>query len=299
MMNSLKIRNINKQYKNFKALENINLDIEENKIYGLLGNNGAGKSTLLNIINNRIYSTSGSVELDDENAFNNETVQNNIFLMSEVDLYEKRMTIKKIFKWTKAFYGDFNYDLANQMVRDFNVDVNKRIGALSTGYRSICKLIVALCVPCKYIFLDEPVLGLDAKHRQLFYNVLIESYVDKPRTFVISTHLIEEISNLLEHIIIIEQGQIILNQPLDNLYSDFVFISGNRIEIESYTNDEKLKIIGGEYLGDFASVLVLVNRDDIEIPSKFKQNSFDLQKLFLYLSERKEENHENISSNSI
>ncbi|PTI38954.1 ABC transporter ATP-binding protein, partial [Staphylococcus succinus] len=54
-MNSLKIRNINKQYKNFKALENINLDIEENKIYGLLGNNGAGKSTLLNIINNRIY----------------------------------------------------------------------------------------------------------------------------------------------------------------------------------------------------------------------------------------------------
>ncbi|MDT3958528.1 ABC transporter ATP-binding protein [Staphylococcus kloosii] len=283
-MNELKIRNLNKSYKNYQALKNINLDFQEHKIYGLLGNNGAGKSTLLNIINNRIYSTSGEVTLNNTSVVNNEKIQNEIFLMSEVDLYDKNMTVKKIFNWTKAFFGDFNFTLAHELSNEFKLNVNKKIGSLSTGYRSICKLIIALCVPCKFIFLDEPVLGLDAVHRKLFYETLIQNYADNPRTFIISTHLIEEISNILESIIILNNGEILLEKSLEDLYSEYSFIRGEKSEVEDFADKNNLKILGGDYLGNYASILIHNNRDDTKIPNNFDTESFDLQKLFVYLT---------------
>ncbi|MGC3362727.1 ABC transporter ATP-binding protein, partial [Enterococcus faecalis] len=76
---------------------------------------------------------------------------------------------KDIFKTSEGFYGSFDWTLAEQMLSDFDLDGKKTFKKLSTGYRSIAKLIVALSVPWEYIFLDEPVLGLDANHRELFY----------------------------------------------------------------------------------------------------------------------------------
>lgn len=298
-MNEIKIRNLYKKYKNYTALENINLNIQENKIYGLLGNNGAGKSSLLNIINNRIFSTTGEVTLNGDTVFDNEYVQNQMFLMSEVDLYDKKMTVKKIFKWTAAFYGDFNYELAKVLANEFNLNVSKKIGDLSTGYRSIFKLIIALCVPCKFIFLDESVLGLDATHRKRFYDSLIQSYIDNPRTFVISTHLIEEISNILESVIILEKGEVILDEKIDNLYDSYFFISGNKNELDEFINDNTLEIIGEEQLGNYASMTIRKQQGSVDIPKNFETNKFDLQKLFVDLINKGESENETKSSDSI
>lgn len=249
---SLKIKEISKTYGKNIILDNVSINIEPQKIYGLLGNNGAGKSTLLNIINNRIFSTTGKVELSGESIFDNEKYLNRIYLMSEDDLYPSKLKINSLFKLTEKFYGEFDWDLAHQMLEEFELNPSKHLNKLSTGYRSITKLIVALCVPCEYIFLDEPVLGLDANHREMFYNFLLDTYQERLRTFVISTHLIEEISNLLERVIILDKGKIIDDKELEQLLYEAYVLSGSTNEIEDLLKD--VQVLDKEVLGGATTV---------------------------------------------
>lgn len=251
---SLKIKEVSKIYGKNIILDNVSINIEPQKIYGLLGNNGAGKSTLLNIINNRIFSTTGKVELSGESIFDNEKSLNKIYLMSEDDLYPSKLKINSLFKLTEKFYGEFDWDLAHRMLEEFELNPSKHLNKLSTGYRSITKLIVALCVPCDYIFLDEPVLGLDANHREMFYNFLLDTYQERLRTFVISTHLIEEISNLLERVIILDKGKIIDDNELEQLLYEAYVLSGATNEIEDLLKD--VQVLDKEVLGGATTVYI-------------------------------------------
>lgn len=251
---SLKIKEVSKTYGKNIILDNVSINIEPQKIYGLLGNNGAGKSTLLNIINNRIFSTTGKVELSGESIFDNEKYLNRIYLMSEDDLYPSKLEINSLFELTEKFYGEFDWDLAHQMLEEFELNPSKHLNKLSTGYRSITKLIVALCVPCDYIFLDEPVLGLDANHREMFYNFLLDTYQERLRTFVISTHLIEEISYLLERVIILDKGKIIDDNELEQLLYEAYVLSGSTNEMENLLKD--VQVLDKEVLGGATTVYI-------------------------------------------
>lgn len=198
-------------------MSDVNLTFEEGKIYGLLGRNGAGKSTLLSIMTNRIFAGEGEVKIDSENVDDNDAKLGLMYLMSEVNLYADGWKLKQIIKDSESFYGSFNHELADRLITEFGLDINQKFGKLSTGYNSIFKLILALCLPVKFVLLDEPVLGLDANHRELFYSELIQSYSDNPRTFIISTHLIEEVANIISDVIVLDQGRVILNQPVEDV----------------------------------------------------------------------------------
>lgn len=128
-----------------------------------------------------------------------------MYLMSEVDLYPNGAKLSQIVKDSELIYGGFNHKLADKMIAEFKIDMGQKFGKLSTGYNSIFKLILALCLPVKFVILDEPVLGLDANHRELFYTELLDSYADNPRTFILSTHLIEEVANIISDVIILDQ----------------------------------------------------------------------------------------------
>lgn len=177
---SIQVQAVQQAFRGQTVLDNLNLTIKPNTIYGLLGRNGAGKSTLLNIISNRIFADSGTVTMDNESMCDNDRTLGKVYLMSEVNLYSERSRVKQLFKTTALLYGDFNDTYAKKLAQTFGLDLNARFGKLSTGYRTIFKLIIALCVPAEYIFLDEPVLGLDANHREIFYQELIETYSDHP-----------------------------------------------------------------------------------------------------------------------
>ncbi|MFQ6324452.1 ATP-binding cassette domain-containing protein [Lactococcus garvieae] len=281
---SLKIKGVSKAYGKNIILDNVSINIEPQKIYGLLGNNGAGKSTLLNIINNRIFSTTGKAELSGESIFDNETYLNKIYLMSEDDLYPSKLKINSLFKLTEKFYGGFDWDLAYQMLEEFELDPSKHLNKLSTGYRSITKLIVALCVPCDYIFLDEPVLGLDANHREMFYNFLLDTYQDRLRTFVISTHLIDEISNLLERVIILDKGKVIEDNELEQLLYETYVLSGSTNEIEDLIKD--VQVLDKEVLGGATTVYIKghITRKSL---GNIKVTPMDLQDYFKKVTSRK------------
>lgn len=284
-MNKLEINDISKNYKDIKALQNVSICLEENKIYGLLGRNGAGKTTLLNIINNRIFADSGTVTLNGENVIENDALLRQFYFTSEKILFPDAMKVKNIFKWTREFYPDFDTDYAMHISELFELPFHKKSSALSTGYKSILKNVLALSVNVPYIFLDEPVLGLDANHRELFYRLLIEKYSENPFTIVISTHLIEEVSNIIENVIIIKKGQIIENDTCEALLQRGYALSGTQPHINNYIQEQNLtqQIIGEECLGNLKTVYIM-GTPASEMPDGLEISSLDLQKLFIQLT---------------
>ena len=259
-MDQLMVKNIVKKYRRTTVLNNISFNLEPAKIYGLLGRNGAGKTTLLNIISNRIFPTSGEVQIGGESINDNDKLLNKIFLMSEANLYPREMKIAQTFDLADVAYGSFDYDLADRLLTAFELSGNAKVTNLSTGQRTASKLIVALAVNAEYILLDEPILGLDANHRELFYKELVKSYQEKPQTFVLSTHLIEEIQQLVEHVLILDKHQIIINDDLDDLLAKAHAISGPAKLVDDYTAG--LKVLKSESMGNIKTSYVFDHLND-------------------------------------
>lgn len=280
-MNCIELKNVTKNYGDICALKDVSLKFEQDKIYGLLGRNGAGKTTLLNIITNRIFADSGEVLVNGQNAVENDAVLKLIYMMSERNFYPDGMKVRDAFKWTKEFYPDFDESYAKDLSEKFGLSITKKIKSLSTGYGSIFKMITALSTNAPYILFDEPVLGLDANHRDMFYRKLIEKYAEEPFTAVISTHLIEEVANVIEDIVIIKSGVIIKNKTKEELLSEGYAASGIAKTIDSFI--EGKNVIGTDSLGGLKTAYILgsVGQD---VPEGIEISKIDLQKLFIQLT---------------
>lgn len=281
-MNGIEIKNVTKQYKDVMALNDVSFQFEFGKIYGLLGRNGAGKSTLLNIISNRIFANNGHVFIDELSAFENMQVQEKLYCMSEADLYPN-LKVKDILLWTSRFYNTFDLNKAYKMAKEFGLDTNKKMNALSTGYKSISKLIIALSLDVPYVIFDEPVLGLDANHRELFYKLLLQSYEEKEKTIIIATHLIEEVANLIEDVIIIDKGKVLLDDSVENVMAKGYSIAGSVVDVDTYCEGEK--VIGIDELGGMKIAYIMGEMNEEKLHDKLHPSAMNLQKLFVKLTE--------------
>lgn len=283
-MQGIQIKNITKKYNGLTALDNVSFSFEFGKIYGFLGRNGAGKSTLINVIANRIFADEGTVLVDDVPARENMKVQEKIFCMSETDLYDKDLRIKEHFKWINRFYDSFNINKALEISEKFDLDTDKRFKALSKGYQSIFKLTVALSLNVPYVIFDEPVLGLDANHRELFYDLLLKDYEDGERTIIIATHLIEEVANIIEEVVLIDKGKILLQESVERLLETGYSISGITKEVDDYCIDKN--VIGYDELGSLKIAYVLGEKTPLPENSNLQISAMNLQKLFVKLTEK-------------
>lgn len=281
-MNKIEIKGVTKRFGDVMALDNVTLTLEENKIYGLLGRNGAGKTTLLNAICNRLFINEGSIRINDLKAMENDAAQACVYLMSEKAGYPDTMRVAEVFRWTNIFYeGALDLDFAHELCEAFTLDPRKKVKQLSTGYSSIYKLIIALSLRVPFILLDEPVLGLDANHRELLYRTLLKSYADHPRTIVLSTHLIEEVSSLIEEVIIIKHGRILRQESCEALLAQGYTVSGPAAVVDSYVTGKEL--IGADALGGLKTAYVM-GTPDSDLPASLEISRLDLQKLFVQLT---------------
>ena len=283
-MNAIQIKNVTKRYDNLTAVDNVSFSFGFGKIYGFLGRNGAGKSTLINIIANRIFADSGEVLIDDIPAKDNMQVHEKIFCMSESDLYDTSLKIKDHFKWIERFYDSFDLNKAFEISEKFNLDTSKRFKALSKGYQSIFKLTVALSLNVPYVIFDEPVLGLDANHRELFYDLLLKDYEDNERTIIIATHLIEEVANIIEEVALIDKGKVLLQEKVENLLETGYSISGVAGEVDDYCSDKK--VIGYDELGNLKIAYILGEKTPLSPNSNLQISTMNLQKLFVKITEK-------------
>ncbi len=283
-MNAIQIKNVTKTYKDVTALDNVSFSFEFGKIYGFLGRNGAGKSTLINIIANRIFADQGEIFVDDMTAKENMAIHEKLFCMSEADLYDKDLKIKDHFKWINRFYENFDMKKAFEIVGKFNLDTDKKFKALSKGYQSIFKLTVALSLRVPYIIFDEPVLGLDANHRELFYSLLLKEYENDERTFIIATHLIEEVANIIEEVVLIDKGKVLLQENVGTLLEAGYSVSGMTKDVDSYCHGKN--VIGYDELGGLKIAYILGEKSAFPQNSSLQISAMNLQKLFVKLTEK-------------
>ena len=281
-MSQIEVKNLTKQFGAVTALDDVSLTFEENKICGLLGRNGAGKSTLLNLITGRIFPTAGEVLIDGEPVCENDNALSKVYCMSERLLYPESMTVKEVIKWTKEFYTDTDTEYALALADKFSLNTKKKLKALSTGYASIFKIIAALSCNAPILLLDEPVLGLDANFRDLFYRELIESYSRQPKTVVVSTHLIEEAADVIENVAIIKDGKIILSDTTQNALSAGYTVTGPAQSVDQYL--EGCNVLGFDMLGGIKSAYVLGSLSPKDAPQGVEVSRMRLQSLFIHLT---------------
>ncbi len=283
-MGAIQVNDVTKRYKDVPALDHVSVTFELGKIYGFLGRNGAGKSTLINIIANRVFADSGEVLIDGIPASENMAVHDKIFCMSETDLYDRDLKVIEQFKWTKRFYTDFDMNRALTLSEKYRLDVNKRFKALSKGYQSIFKLVIALSLSVPYVIFDEPVLGLDANHRELFYSLLLEAFEEGDRTFIIATHMIEEVSNIIEEVVLIDGGRILAQESVEELLESGYSVSGAAEEVDGYCAGKN--VIGYDELGGLKIAYIMGKKNALPKGSDLQISAMDLQKLFVKMTER-------------
>jgi ABC-2 type transport system ATP-binding protein len=277
---------LNKSYGSVKALRDFNVKLEGNKIYGLLGRNGAGKTTFLNLITSRIFADNGDIKLFGQNAVENQELLPRLCYMPEKNLFIPTMRVSEIIKSSAEFYENFDLGYADQLCMKFKLDKRKKYKALSRGYESILRVVIGLASRASVTIFDEPVLGLDAAVRDLFYRELIEDYVKFPRTFIVSTHLIEESADVFEEAIIIKEGELVEQLTVEELKEKARYISGKSAIVDEAVSG--LNVLNTEMVGNIKVCAVYDKFTDEKLK---KLSGFDVdispipvQKLFIYLT---------------
>ena len=124
------------------------------------------------------------------------------------------------------FYPNWSEELARQLLADFDLPLRRRIRKLSRGMRSAVGIVIGLAARAELTVFDEPYAGLDAVARQLFYDRLLADFAEHPRTVVLSTHLIDEVADLLEHVVMLDRGRVVLDAPADDVRGTAMTVSG-------------------------------------------------------------------------
>ena len=281
-MSVIEIKHISKSFGKNKALSDVSLTLKENCIYGLLDRNGAGKSTLMNIINNRIFADSGEILIDGVSHRENDSALGKLHMMSEHLLYAPSQKVADMFKTAALFYPEYDMEYALKLCEEYKLNTKTKLQKLSTGYRSIAKIINALACNAQVVFFDEPVLGLDANHRDMFYRQAIEKYNARPATFVISTHLIEEAAGMIERALVMKEGKLLLDEDSDTIRSMGYCISGRASLVDEYIKDKEVMSV--ESLGGLKTAYIKGDRFAADISPELEVQPLSLQTLFIQLT---------------
>jgi len=199
--------NLGKNYRDLKAIKDFSLAIEENTITGLIGRNGAGKTTLLKLIAGHLRPSAGEIKVFSRNPYNNLAVSANLIFVDDRMAFPARLSLAEILRQAGAFYRDWDEDLAFKLLDYFDLNPKQYHNRLSKGMKSTFNVILGLASRAALTIFDEPTTGMDAAVRKDFYRALLKDYVEFPRTIILSSHLIAEIENILEDILLIKDGQ--------------------------------------------------------------------------------------------
>ena len=213
-MELLECKNLCKEFDKKTILQDINLKISRGKIIGLLGKNGAGKSTLIKLINDLLTPTSGEILINGEMpGVNSKKI---IAYLPERTYLDKEMTIKQAINYFNEFYQNFDSDKAIRLLKDLDLDINKKISKMSKGMQEKLQLVLVMSRDAELYILDEPLGGVDPATRDYILDTILSNF-SEGASVIISTHLISDVERILDEVIFVDQGKIVLTSTADEL----------------------------------------------------------------------------------
>jgi ABC-2 type transport system ATP-binding protein len=228
------VAGLTRRYRDQVALDDVTLDLEPGSITGLLGRNGAGKTTLLRILAGHEFASAGTVTVLGASPVENEAVLRQMVFVREDQSYPD-LKVRRAVQVASWFYPNWNHELADELLEEFNLPLNRKVRKLSRGMRSALGIVIGLAARAEVTLFDEPYAGLDPVSRQLFYDRLLADYAEHPRTVLLSTHLIDEAAGLFERVVVIDRGRIVLNTAADDLRGAATSVSGPAIAVAEFT----------------------------------------------------------------
>ena len=254
MTSVIEARGLTKRFGSVTAVNSATFSIEANTITGLLGRNGAGKTTLMQLMTAQQFASDGTISVFGSSPIENATTLQQVCFIKESQKYPDDYQPRHIFRAAPWFYPNWDADFAERLIAEFRVPVTRRMKKLSRGQVSAVGVIVGLASRAPITFFDEPYLGLDAVARQVFYDRLLEDYAEHPRTVVLSTHLIDEVSNLLERVLVIDDGRIIVDKDAEELRGQATTLAGPAAAVERFVAGRD--VLHTERLGGLATATV-------------------------------------------
>ncbi|SMQ61830.1 ABC transporter ATP-binding protein [Agreia sp. VKM Ac-1783] len=250
----VEVSHLTRRFGDTTAVDDVSFSVQKNTIHGLLGRNGAGKTTLMQLLTGQDFATRGEIRIFGEHPVENSGVLKNVCFIKESQRYPDDFKPRHVFTSAPWFFPNWDADLADRLIADFRLPLNRRIKKLSRGQLSAIGVIVGLASRAPLTFFDEPYLGLDAVARQTFYDRLLEDFGEHPRTVILSTHLIDEVSNLLEHVLVIDEGKLLIDQDAETLRGSATTVVGTRQGVDSFVVGRE--VLHREGIGGLASVTV-------------------------------------------
>ena len=200
------------------ALDSVSLSLPRGAVYGLVGANGAGKTTLIKHILGLLRAETGSVRVFDlDPVADPVAVLSRIGYLSEENDLPGWMRVDELIRYSRAFYPDWDDAYAKELRRSFALDPAAKIRTLSKGQKARAGLLVALAHRPELLLLDEPSSGLDPIVRRDILGAVIRTIADEGRTVLFSSHLLEEVEEVADHVTMISEGRIALSAPLDEI----------------------------------------------------------------------------------
>ena len=283
------VKELSKKIDNKLILDNISLNIPKGSIYGIIGENGAGKTTLIRHIVGAYQGDYGFVELEGMRVYENSEAKAKLVYIPDEFFDTFGHNIKNLKELYQGIYPTFNEERYIKLMRLFKHDSLENFNKFSKGMKKQVMFIFALSIMPEYLIMDEPFDGLDPHIRKIIWDILIQDVSERQMTIFISSHHLNELDSMCDHIALISDGKIIFEEALYHLKEGYhklqiVLESGD----DMYALEKELNILAHQMMGRVHTLIVKGNLESIDmIVSKYhsiinETLSLSLEEIFLF-----------------
>lgn len=288
MSSMVHLTNASLKIKKNAILEDVTLQLEPGRIYGLMGKEGAGKTSLLSLIASYRKPTGGIVQIDGQDPYEDEALMAKVRFVHEVDYTETYRTPKYLCRVAARYRPAFDSSYAFEMLERLGIDSDKALNRMSKGQQDAVNAILGLATNAPITIFDEVADVMDAPLRKQFYKIAAEANTHHPRTMIFSSQTSSEMEHLFDEVIILDEGRVILQEPVDRFLQRGFRVSGKKEKVVRFTN--AMNVFSTQASGPIDSVVVLGSLNEVDRKAAREQHLYieplKVQELFTILTDQ-------------
>ena len=259
----IKAVDLTKNFGSYAALDNVNFEIKDGSIYGLVGSNGSGKSTLLRVIAGVYFTDGGNIIVDGMSTWNNPELKSKIFFLADTPYFFKGANLKEMADFYEGMYPNFSRERYDYLTSVFPLSATDKIDNMSKGMQRQAALMLALSTCPKYLLLDEAFDGLDPVIRGVLKSLLLDGIEKTGMTAIIASHNLRELEDLCDHVGLLHKGNVVFSDNLETLRGGIHKVQAAFKTLPPEIKFDGLNILKAEKTGSLVSMVIRGDEEEI------------------------------------
>ena len=284
----LEVKNVDKTFDGFRALDGLTMTVPKGAVYGLVGPNGAGKSTIIRHLAGIYRQDSGEVLLDGQPVYENPAVKRRMTVIGDDWYYFPQANIREMARFFAGLYPAFSWERYEKLKQVFPLDEKMMLRRMSKGMQKQAAFWLAVCCMPEYLILDEPVDGLDPVMRRQVWSLLLGDVSERGTTVLVSSHNLRELEDVCDHVGILNRGQVLLERSLSDLQDNTVKLQVAYAGVTEPMLPSELNILHRSHVGRVYTYIVrgsraeILRRMEITEPILLESIPLTLEEIFIY-----------------